>query len=106
MLKISYYFSSLLEYTLFSTIVNFILSPLRDKLSYIREMNDFFDFMVSTYTGAFIFMFIGGIGILIAIKSPELKKSAFRGDLHGWIGGVSLIIIGILVVISKVFEVL
>lgn len=59
------------------------------------------DFFISTYIGGILCIIIGLFAIWVVKKSPEMAKSAFRGDICGWAGGVGSIIIGICVLIGK-----
>lgn len=53
--------------------------------------------------GGMACLLIGIAALWLTIKSPELKKSAFRGDIRGWIGGIMLIISGLGILIYKIF---
>ena len=68
-------------------------------------INKFFDFIVSTYLGGLILILFGIYALYLVKKHPDNERTAaFAGDLRGKIGGTSLIILGILIWITKIFN--
>lgn len=61
-------------------------------------------FLVESPLGGLIFISLGGLFMLIAYRSPDMKKSAFRGDIRGWVGGTVLVLLGVFVIIRSLLN--
>ena len=70
-------------------------------------MNQIMDFLVTTYLGGLACIILGIIAISIIFKFPTKEEDQwFAGDLKGWFAGVGFIVLGILVILLKLFGVL
>lgn len=68
----------------------------------IKIVDYFFENIFISYWGAFLFIAIGIAIIKITTKYP--KKHLYtisQGDIKGWAGGLSFIVLGIIIFVSK-----
>jgi hypothetical protein len=61
------------------------------------------EFLTSTYAGGSILLMVGLLACLWSYHSSRLKTSLYRADLRGWIGGVGFILLGMAVIVAKLF---
>ncbi len=65
-------------------------------------MKDFFDYMFASYWGGVIFILLGWFFIRYTLKNPDTNENKWlAGDLSGWAGGISFILIGVTIIIAK-----
>jgi hypothetical protein len=59
--------------------------------------------LLSTYVGALFLIFIGIIIIRYTIRKPDEKGFPVNYSVQGWAAGIGFIILGIIVIIHKLF---
>lgn len=69
-------------------------------LKYFFE--EVFRVLINNYFGGVLFIFIGLYTIKFTIKNPQkYPDSPLQGDIKGWVGGISFVLIGISIIIHK-----
>ncbi len=70
-----------------------------------ESIRHFFEILVSNYWGAVILILIGLFSILLTIRHPQKDSaSPLQGDIKGWAGGLSCILLGLVIIVLKFLD--